>query len=238
MTTEYEPGGMFGHAAVRQGNYVVVFGGKHRKGQPLPLWEINIYNIYTAEWRLHVIPDRQTAPSQRMAHCAVAIGGSIYMFGGYLYLKHIGTNEVWTLTETSKGCFVWRQIMFEHKEKTPSPRAYHSTWEYGGNLWIFGGRGTSSDGYLSDHGEFEPAAVDEEDYENNQLFCFDPSGNEWTNIKCSGKIPDPQAGPATTITEDKVWLFGCCEDNHDNKWFSSLSTQHEIHGLDSDRNWS
>ena len=200
MTSKYDPGGMVSHAAVKLGNYVIVFGGVDNNNRELPLCQINIYNIYTEEWRLNTVP--QPAPSARLAHSAVAIGCSIYMFGGRdITFTRIFNNEFWTLTETAKGCFVWRQIMFEHKKKTPSPRAYHVAWEYGGKLWIFGGAGYVGAGYVDEHEEFG-------NEHNKHPLCFDPSVKEWTKIQCSGKMPVYQSGCASTIIGDKVWMFG------------------------------
>ena len=203
MTSKYDPGGMVGHAAVKLGNYVIVIGGVDNNYREWPLCKINIYNIYTEEWRLNTVP--QPAPSARLAHSAVAIGRKIYMFGGRdITFTEKYNNEVWTLTESAKGCFVWRQIMFEQKKKTPSPRAYHGAWEYGGKLWIFGGEGYASKGYVDEHEEFENEF-------NKHPLCFDPSVKAWTKIQCSGKIPVSQCGQETTIIGDKVWLFGECD---------------------------
>ena len=58
----------------------------------------------------------------------------------------------------------------------------------------------SPDGYLNDHGDFERV--------NNQLLCFDPCEQEWTNVKTSGTIPGPRMSHAAANIGDKVWLYG------------------------------
>ena len=66
---------------------------------------------------------------------------------------------------------------------------------------MFGCSGISPEGYLNEHGDFQS-------HYNNQLLCFDPTGQEWTDTKTSGTIPKPRAKHATTILNGKVWLYG------------------------------
>ena len=79
---------------------------------------------------------------------------------------------------------------------------WHTGWEYAGKLWIFGGFGASSEGYLNDNGHTEGSL------QNNQLLCFDPNTETWTNPQCFGSIPTPRAFHASAIINDKVWLLG------------------------------
>ena len=57
-------------------------------------------------------------------------------------------------------------------------------------------------GYLHQKGEFDEFGV------NNQLLCFDPSGQEWTNLRSSGTIPKHRYSHATATTDNKLWLYG------------------------------
>ena len=126
------------------------------------------------------------------------------MFGGYDFRKHDVTNALWKLNITPRDRFIWRNISAQSREKTPSPRESHSGWEYAGKLWTFGGIATYVDfnGYLHRQGEFDLAGV------NNQLLCFDPSGQEWTNVRSSGTIPKYRYSHATATTGDNLWLYG------------------------------
>ena len=135
--------------------------------------------------------------------CAVTIGADVYLFGGWQRNKSCGTNSLWKLTITSTGYFNWSKILFDDQVKTPSPRYFHSGWEHLGKLWTCGGCGPSSAGYLVEHGQFNPNTGD-----NNQLLCFDPSRQDWTDVKSSGTIPEPRSLHSTTITGEKVWLYG------------------------------
>ena len=88
--------------------------------------------------------------------------------------------------------------------KSPSCRFAHSGWEYGNEVWIFGGLGVPLIGYLNDHGDYNERG------QNNQLLCFNPSRQEWTNPVCSGDVPSPRHHHATAIIGDKAWLFAGC----------------------------
>ena len=43
---------------------------------------------------------------------------------------------------------------------------------------------------------------------NNQLLCFNPSIESWSNPQCFGSVPTPGCGHASAIIRDTVWLFG------------------------------
>ena len=201
------------HEAVRCGNDVVVFGGMGMYNEPFSHHIIWMYNLYTEQWRQHQIPEHEVAPPAINDPCAVAIGTCIYLFGGTNKITLDMTNALWKLTKT-QGYFHWDKAACQSSVKLPSPRWRHSGWEYGGCLWIFGGYGSPLDQYLNDHGDFTlyPQGIYGEGF-NNQLLCYDPSTQTWTNPECFGAVPLPQCGFASTIIQNKVWLFdGADED--------------------------
>ena len=120
----------------------------------------------------------------------------------YYNLDNTGTqrNALWKLSRT-RECFTWSFIKPRCKEETPSPRELHTEWEYEEKLWTFGGEGPSPEGYLHDHGDIAYIY-------NNQLLCYDPNSNKWTNTPCFGDVPSPRSGHACAIIKNKVWLFG------------------------------
>ena len=183
------------HVAATFKNFIIVFGGDSCD----VIW---IYNIYTDQWRKQVLPDKQLCPPDTSNFCAVTIRDEIYMFGGDVYCSY--TNALWKLTITPREPFIWSNISAKSQEKTPSPRENHSGWEYAGKLWTFGGIGEWGipHGYLHQQGEFDLAGA------NNQLLCFDPSRQEWTNLRSSGTIPMHRYSHATATTGTKLWLYG------------------------------
>ena len=100
------------------------------------------------------------------------------------------------------------------KEQSPSPRAWHTGWQHEGKLWIFGGYGDSPKGYLNykedTDGHLEEAS-------NNQLLCYDPNTQKWSNPQCFSDVPSPRSSHANAIINNKAWLFGgyCHRHYHD-----------------------
>ena len=218
--SDEEPQMRFDHVAVRLLHYILIFGGKWFNSEELSLRDIWMLNIYTDQWRKYIVPSKKSVPPPTISASATMVRSDIYMFGGMHTQARMLTNELWKLTRTPEGCFSWNQIEFQTKAKTPSPRAEHSEWEHAEKLWIFGGFGYFRDGYLHDHGDFEG-----DDYnDNNQLLCFNPLSQDWTNPQCFGSIPPPASGHAAARTGDSIWLFGGSDDE--------LNIYHDLYQLD------
>ena len=193
------------HVAVNVDHYILVFSGiqwnMHNHFIRMPLNVIWVYNLYTEQWRRRMIPQGSTLPAKTYGACAVAIRSDVYMFGGYVETEG-ACNALWKLVMQPQGSFVWSTIVMTNNEKAPSPRCYHTGWEYAEKLWTFGGSGKSPAGFLNDFGDFNLNNC------NNQLLCFDPSNEDWTNPQCYGMVPEPRAWHATTASQEKVWLYG------------------------------
>ena len=175
-----------------------------------------MYNLYTEEWGNYEITDDQEAPSATTFASAVMIGRNIFMFGGRAKPGKFSvlSNALWKLNWTEQHRFLWSNIKYKSKLKSPSPRTNHGGWEYADKLWIFGGRGLHPDGYLDHHGQFTSSG------DNNQLLCFDPSCEVWQNPKCFGDVPAPPGACATTILGNNVWMFGT--QTSDNRYLHQL----------------
>ena len=207
------------HCAVFLDNSVIIFGGRLRgttyKNSPREIW---IYNLYSEEWIAHLLARECCAPEPFVKAAAAAIDKTIYVFGG---LGRYTSNEIWMLSKTKHGWFEWSEFHKPlSKEKSPSPRAGHTGWEHAGKLWVFGGFGDSLEGYLNDNGDTEEFNFSSDWLtrwvKNNQLLCFDPNIEMWTNPRCFGSIPTPRSGHASVIINNKVWLFGGINHNGDN----------------------
>ena len=199
-----------GHVAVCLEHYILVVGGAFHNGDHSSHRVIWMFNLYTEKWRKHVIHDSGLIPPGSTDACAAAIGRDAYFFGGMIgndWSKPI--NELWKLTRTSKGHFAWRQIKTSNNQKVPSPRFSHTGWGFERMLWVFGGTGEPPVGYLNDYGDFDEISMNHGI--NNQLLCFDPSVEEWTNLRCSGSVPTPRAYLASTVIQNKAWLYGGVE---------------------------
>ena len=190
--------------AVRLAHNILVFGGRG----PNHIWKSNreiwTYNLYTEQWKKHVIAKKGIAPPATWNACAVTIEQDVFMFGGETEFTD-STNTVWKLTRTSEGSFVWSSVTGQDNTKVPTPRERHCGWEYAGKLWVFGG---FSDRTEDEHGDFNG-------YMNNQLLCFNPHSEEWTNPQCFGTVPAPGMDRRCTVVGDIVWLYGdfhWCDD--------------------------
>ena len=233
------------HVAVCLEKCIIVLGGEDEYHQALSLRNIWMYNLYTEEWRKHVIPGNKIVPAGTLYSCGVVIGADIYMFGGGGVWDHASgrrncTNALWKLTRPSKQYFEWSEIVTQPQAKSPSPRYAHSGWEYAGKLWIFGGHGLPLAGYLNDHGDFKEDAMlwgNRNLYgKNNQLLCFNPSSGVWRNINTSGTIPRPCDSHATTIIGEKVWVHGGTDLDHTFKIHDLFQLDMIFLDLDEDQN--
>ena len=84
--SEYQGG--YSNIVVRVDNCVLVFGGLDLQDDNIPNDVIWVYNLYTEQWRMHRIPDKESAPPAISGACAEIIRGDVYMFGG----KNIATD--------------------------------------------------------------------------------------------------------------------------------------------------
>ena len=225
-----EPDPRTGHVAVRLDHYILMLEGisqafgAHQQFLHMESRVIWIYNLYTVteQWKMYMIPYRQIAPTARKCPSAVVINDAICMFGGWKKIEADNpTNDLFKLMRTPAGSFEWTKITTTNPItlKTPSPRFAHTAWEYDNKLWVFGGLGSLDEENLEEHGNFEIVLLDEIFcFANNQLLCFDPLSNQWTNPKCSGTVPAPRGGHAALLLQLSKIKSGCmetpCQEEH------------------------
>ena len=206
------------HSAVHLDNCVIVIGGRWKDDKMPSTRVIWIYNLYTEEWTDYAIPkeviNKGGAPDPFHAAVAVAVNGTIYTFGGTENTNRKIRNALWTLSKAKTGCFTWSSIRSQHDKASPSPRREHTGWEYAGKLWVFGGCEPSPETYLNDHGDVIRYGYYGYYSMNNQILCFDPNSQKWTNPQCCGTVPAPRLSCASTIIKHKVWLFGGHDQFH------------------------
>ena len=244
MGNDYKALTRYGHLAVRMNHCIIVFGGMGMSKRTYSIHTLWMYNMYTEAWEEHSVPlgdltehwekkflpeVKGVSPAIQFA-CAVAIGADIFVFGGMCVVGHTElstyvSNGLFKLGRKHRGEFSWSCIKYRSKVHSPSPRFYHTGWEYAEKLWIFGGKGPTNDGYLNDNGDFMGPY-------NNQFLCFDPLCEKWTNPPCSGNIPEPRCDHFTAILRDTVWLTGGINDTKlfDDRCFDDIY-QLDMHSL-------
>ena len=191
------------HVALRLNHNIVVIGGINKMSDLVPTNEIYMYNLYTEQWKKHEIQGNK--PALHYKACAAVIGTAIYMFGGRDIETHELFTDLWKFTRIAQGGFSWCKIEFQRDVKLPSPRYNHSAWEYEECMWVFGGSVDTENysKYLNYHGAFQDKTA-------NQLLCYDPATQLWTNHPSSGAVPSPRRCHGTALIGDKVWLLGGC----------------------------
>ena len=121
------PGVRMGHTAnLWQGSKLLVYGGENEHRQYLS--DVIIFDLETAHWTL---PDLNgSAPRGRARHSAVIHDEKLYILGGMTGNENRVLDDIcyldlktWTWSRT------WRFV----------PRYDHTTWIWGGRIWVFGG---------------------------------------------------------------------------------------------------
>ena len=218
---------VYHHIAVRLNHYIIIIGGIHQKSADSSknhvIWR---YNLYTEEWRKHLIPKTKKTRylyNRNTLECAVTIGESVYMY--LLYSWSITKQELWKLTQTTHGCYIWENVLAKNGTKIPSPRDNFSCWEYLKEMWILAGFEPQLDGYLNDNGEYHGGTAHMVNIgHTNQLLKFNPVSKEWSNPRSSGAVPPYRLRHSTTAIGHKVW--------YSPQEFDSTAVLDELYELD------
>ena len=131
-TVESESPEVFGHIAVRLNHYIIIIDGTLKmyadSKQNHVIWR---YNLYTEQWRKYLIPKTKQTPYLHYydtEECAVRIGESVYMY--LIDSSFAKKQDLWKLTQTIHGCYVWEKVLAKNGTKIPCPRDNFSSWEY------------------------------------------------------------------------------------------------------------
>lgn len=124
-------------------------------------------------------------PESRYGHGQVAVGNSLYLFGGYRFEngQHELFNDLWRYNTESNR---WTLLC----QGGPTPRYGVSMGYWGNKLFVFGGR------YLS-----------KELREDDETWLFDLTDRQWTRVD-SDTSPAPRYTAGSTITEDALYVYG------------------------------
>jgi N-acetylneuraminic acid mutarotase len=183
----------FGHSGLTINEHLFVFGGfadEQTVNHCLLLSETRGGGKFS---KLKV---RGDIPPIRERHSASIIGKKVYIFGGYcrgaeLYYNTLYVFESETLT--------WTQI--EARGNIPERRCGHSASVVDGKIWIFGGRTKTKKSLLFDS---EGTGV----IYKNDLYCYDPTANEWYRYEPRGIGPSGRALHASAVVGRKIYIFG------------------------------
>ena len=116
-----------GHTAcLWQGTKLLVYGGENEHREYLT--DVVILDLKTHHWTQPEI--RGPIPKGRARHAAAVYDDKLYVLGG------LAGNETYTLDEI---CYLDLKTWTWSRSWSFVPRFDHSTWVWGGRIWVFGG---------------------------------------------------------------------------------------------------
>ncbi|KAJ2311649.1 hypothetical protein IWW54_002525 [Coemansia sp. RSA 2705] len=122
---------------------IVLFGGTDSGADSYNDVKLLSTSSNTWQYSLKIAGD---APAERLLHSAVCADDTMYVFGGVHNINDDPSDStVWMLTANSSTEFVWSKapISSVNQGTGPTARAGHSAAIYNGNMYIYGGVGSS-----------------------------------------------------------------------------------------------
>ncbi|KAL2891115.1 Tip elongation aberrant protein 1 [Ceratocystis lukuohia] len=191
-TTAEGPGPRVGHASLLVGNAFIVYGGDTKIDENDVLDEtLYLLNTSTRQWSRALPPTPR--PSGRYGHTLNILGSKIYIFGGQVEGFFMNDLCAFDLNQLQSPTNKW-EVLISNTELSstpstmPSPRTNHTVVTFNDKLYLFGG----TNGY-----EWF-----------NDVWCYDPTTNKWSQLDCIGYIPVSREGHAAALVDDVMYIFG------------------------------
>ncbi|KAK5663165.1 hypothetical protein OQA88_6582 [Cercophora sp. LCS_1] len=192
-TTAEGPGPRVGHSALLVGNAFIVYGGDTKIEESDVLDEtLYLLNTSTRQWS-RALP-AGPRPEGRYGHSLNIMGSKIYIFGGQVEGYFMNDLAAFDLNQLQMPNNRWEMLITNSDSsnpppgKTPPARTNHSMVTYNDKMYLFGG--TNGFQWFND------------------VWCYDPVPNAWTQLDCIGYIPQPREGHAAAIVDDVMYIFG------------------------------
>ncbi|KAI1125619.1 hypothetical protein F5Y10DRAFT_267937 [Nemania abortiva] len=192
-TTAEAPGPRVGHSSLLVGNAFIVYGGDTKIDESDVLDEtLYLLNTSTRQWS-RALP-AGPRPSGRYGHSLNIVGSKIYIFGGQVEGYFMNDLSAFDLNQLQMPNNRW-ELLIDNSEnsvtpagKVPPARTNHSMITYNDKLYLFGG--TNGFQWFND------------------VWCYDPPTNQWTQLDCIGYIPSAREGHSAALIEDVMYIFG------------------------------
>eukprot|EP00742_Colponemidia_sp_Colp-10_P005408 GILJ01005778.1.p1 GENE.GILJ01005778.1~~GILJ01005778.1.p1 ORF type:complete len:803 (-),score=109.40 GILJ01005778.1:84-2492(-) len=184
------------HSAVMIQDLMVVFAGEGDKD----LEELHVLDVTTYKWLTPRI--KGTAPTARRFHTASAIGSKMFVFAG-CYRTYRCVSELYVLDvsdynpQTNHGSMVW--TMPTVHGVVPKERWGHTSFVFGTNMFIFGGRCG---------------------YDLNDMCVLDSETCTWYRVSTGGSIPTPRRRHTSTFVNRTLITFGGFDGHYFNDVFT------------------
>ncbi|GAP87221.1 putative kelch domain-containing protein [Rosellinia necatrix] len=192
-TAAEAPGPRVGHSSLLVGNAFIVYGGDTKIDENDVLDEtLYLLNTTTRQWS-RALP-AGPRPSGRYGHSLNIVGSKIYIFGGQVEGYFMNDLSAFDLNQLQMPNNRW-ELLIENTEsgvtstgKVPPARTNHSVVTYNDKMYLFGG--TNGFQWFND------------------VWCYDPPANKWTQLDCIGYIPSAREGHSAALIEDVMYIFG------------------------------
>ncbi|KAL1843289.1 hypothetical protein VTJ49DRAFT_2398 [Mycothermus thermophilus] len=192
-TTAEGPGARVGHASLLVGNAFIVFGGDTKIEETDVLDEtLYLLNTSTRQWSRALPPGPR--PTGRYGHTLNILGSKLYVFGGQVEGYFMNDLCAFDLNQLQMPNNRW-EILTPGSDgatppqgKLPAARTNHTMVTFNDKLYLFGG--TNGFQWFND------------------VWCYDPVTNAWTQLDCIGYIPSPREGHAAALVDDVMYVFG------------------------------
>ncbi|PYH95560.1 hypothetical protein BO71DRAFT_200839 [Aspergillus ellipticus CBS 707.79] len=192
-TVSEGPGPRVGHASLLVGNAFIVFGGDTKVDETDTLDDtLYLLNTSSRQWSRSIPPGPR--PSGRYGHTLNMLGSKLYVFGGQVEGYFFNDLVAFDLNQLQNPTNKWEFLIRNSHEGGPPPgqsppaRTNHSIVSFNDKLYLFGG--TNGLQWFND------------------VWCYDPRANSWSQLDCVGFIPTPREGHAAAIVNDVMYIFG------------------------------
>lgn len=172
------PGARSSHAVAVVSGKLYAFGGEFAPRVPVDN-HVHVFDLQTKAWS--VADAAGDVPPPRVGVTMVAVGETVYVFGGRDE-AHKELNEMYSF---NTGTGLWTLI--SNGDDGPPHRSYHSMTADDEQVYVFGGCGVS--GRLND------------------LWAFDVAGRKWSQYPLPGENLKGRGGPGLAVALGKIWVI-------------------------------
>ncbi|EEP80671.1 hypothetical protein UREG_05513 [Uncinocarpus reesii 1704] len=187
------PGPRVGHSSLLVGNAFIVFGGDTKINENDALDDtLYFLNTSSRQWSRAVPPGPR--PQGRYGHSLNMLGSKIYVFGGQVEGFFFNDLVCFDLNALQNPGNKWEFLVRSSHEGGPPPgkippaRTNHTVVTFNDKLYLFGG--TNGIQWFND------------------VWCYDPTTNLWTQLDYLGFIPAAREGHAAALVNDVMYIFG------------------------------
>ncbi|KAM3566060.1 hypothetical protein ARSEF4850_000959 [Beauveria asiatica] len=187
-TTAEGPGPRVGHSSLLVGNAFIVYGGDTKIEDSDVLDEtLYLLNTSTRHWS-RALP-AGPRPSGRYGHSLNILGSKIYIFGGQVEGYFMNDLSAFDLNQLQMANNRWEILLqSDASPSIPAARTNHTVITYNDKMYLFGG----TNGFVW----------------FNDVWCYDPQVNKWSQLDCIGYIPSRREGHAAALVDDVMYIFG------------------------------